>query len=132
MTVIGLDVALQCPLTKGDIATRLQPQRSAIGAFVDRITDHYMGFYQDAEGFHGCYLHDPLAMVAAIWPDVVGTEPHHVQVVTDRSSPTYGMTATDRRARRVRGEPEEDVALEVDANRVLETVFQTLSRPQLA
>ncbi|MCE5215605.1 nucleoside hydrolase [bacterium] len=135
MTVVGLDVALQCPLTLADIEVGLRPEEWKRGKFVRDITSHYMGFYRDNEGFNGCYMHDPLAMAVAIWPELVWTRPYNVQVITARDralgsaeagmadaflgahdSPVRGMTVIDHRARGNRErEPRKDIALAVDS-----------------
>jgi pyrimidine-specific ribonucleoside hydrolase len=116
MTVIGLDVAVQCPLTLADIEVSLRPDEWKRGKFVRDITSHYMGFYRDNEGFNGCYMHDPLAMAVAIWPELVWTKPYRVQVIADNNSPVRGMTVIDHRARGDRKtEPRKDIALAVDS-----------------
>lgn len=116
MTVIGLDVALQCPLTLADIEVCLRPDEWKRGKFVRDITSHYMTFYRDNEGFSGCYMHDPLAMAVAIWPELVWTKPYRVQVVADNESPVRDMTVVDHRVRGVReAEPRKDIALSVDS-----------------
>ncbi|MBP8955119.1 MAG: nucleoside hydrolase [Armatimonadetes bacterium] len=116
MTVIGLDVALQCPLTLADIEVSLRPNTRKLGRYVRDITDHYMGFYRDNEGFNGCYMHDPLAMAVAIWPELVWTSPFRVQVVEDDASPVRGMTMIDHRARGAKDDqPQKDIALAVDS-----------------
>ena len=116
MTVIGLDVALRCPLTLADIEVALRPDEWKRGKYVRDITSHYMGFYRDTEGFDGCYMHDPLAMAVAIWPELVWTRPFLVQVVADQESPVRGMTVIDHRDRGDRSaEPRKDIALAVDS-----------------
>jgi len=127
MTVIGLDVALQCPFTRDDIDTALYPDEWPIGRYVREITSHYMDFYRKAEGFNGCYLHDPLAMAAAIWPELVWAQPFHVQVITDRQSPVFGMTVIDHGARREFREPTKGVALEVDTRQFRQRFLDALA-----
>ncbi|MCA1595641.1 MAG: nucleoside hydrolase, partial [Chloroflexi bacterium] len=63
------------------------------------ITQAYMDFYLANEGRDACCLHDPLAVGAAVWPELVrdslrGT----VDVICD-PGPTRGMTVIDRRRR---------------------------------
>ncbi len=130
MTVIGLDVALQCPFTLADIEVSLCPEEWALGRYVGEITSHYMGFYRRNEGFDGCYLHDPLAMAVAIWPELVWTKPFHVDVVSDRQSPVFGMTVIDHRARRDETKhPRKDIALEVDAAELRRRLLDALRPP---
>lgn len=127
MTIVGLDVALQCPLSLADIEDRLCPDQWPLGRFIREITSHYMAFYKKNEDFAGCYMHDPLAMATAIWPEFVETEPFHVQVITDSGSPVRGMIVLDRRARRdQKKEPKKDIALRVDNTRFSQVLLDTL------
>lgn len=99
MTVVGLDACMQCPLSLGELEDEVNRNRSAIGEFAKAITGMYMGFYHRQEGFLGCYLHDPLAVAVAMWPDIITkSQPHHVQVVT-HGGIAQGMTIIDRRPR---------------------------------
>lgn len=129
MKVIGLDVALQCPLTRDDIRTNLNPAGSWLGKYILDITSHYMGFYRKNERFDGCYMHDPLAMAAALSPGLVQTKPFHVQVVTDNGSPVRGMTVVDRRARgdEKKG-PRKDIALGVESAAFQALLMERLQR----
>ncbi len=98
MTVVGLDACMQCPLGREEIEQEVTRNPSDIGAFVKAITGMYMDFYRRQENFDGCYLHDPLAVGVAIWPDIIiKSELHHVNVVTDGAA--QGMTIIDRRPR---------------------------------
>ena len=131
ITAVGLDVCLKCPFARNDIDTALYPEREGLGKFVQTITGHYMDFYRRAEGFWGCYLHDPLAMAVAVWPDLVSTQPFHVQVVTDPESPVCGMTVIDRRARRFDEPPKgpgTDIAVQVDAAQFRHRFLKALGR----
>jgi len=133
ITAVGLDVCLQCPFTRQDIEVSLRPDDGwELGQFVREATGHYMDFYRRAESFWGCYLHDPLAVAVAIWPDLVWTQPFHVQFVTDHKNPAYGMTVIDRRARRFDEPPtgpEKDIAVHVDAHQFRHRFLRALEPP---
>lgn len=99
MTVVGLDACMQCPFTRKDMERVLKSSGSEVAQFAFDITKMYMEFYRVNENFHGCYLHDPLAVGIAIWPELVITsEKHHLEVITAEGS-TQGMTLIDRRPR---------------------------------
>lgn len=99
MTVVGLDACMQCPLSRQDMEAVLKRSRTPAAQFALDITGMYMDFYRRHEGFHGCYLHDPLAVGVAIWPELVTkSEMHHVEVITAEGS-TQGLTLIDRRPR---------------------------------
>lgn len=133
ITAVGLDVCLQCPLARRDLEVSLRPDDGwELGRFLLELTEHYMRFYHRAEGFWGCYLHDPLALAVAIWPDLVWTRPFHVQFVTNHESLVYGMTVIDRRARRFDEPPtgpEKDIAVQVDAHQFRQRFLRALRPP---
>lgn len=99
MTVVGLDACMQCPLKSEELEQIVNYKKSGLSKFAWDITKMYMDFYRINENFHGCYLHDPLAVGIAIWPDLITkSEEHHVEVITVEGS-TQGMTLIDRRPR---------------------------------
>ncbi len=99
MTVVGLDACMQCPLSLDELENEVNKHSSKIGDFAKSITGMYMDFYHRQENFLGCYLHDPLAVAVAMWPDIVTkSEPHHIHVVTHNGI-SQGMTIIDRRPR---------------------------------
>ena len=56
----------------------------------------YMEFHAHYDGFYGAFIHDPLAVAAALERGLVTTEPLYVDVET-RGELTSGMTVADRR-----------------------------------
>jgi purine nucleosidase len=72
----------------------------------------YMEFHARYDGFYGAFIHDPLALAAALDPSLVTTEALFVDVET-HGEITSGMTVADRR--RLTGKPPNlDVALTAD------------------
>ena len=77
----------------------------------------YMEFHSRYDGFYGAFIHDPLAVAAALDPSLIRTEPLPVDVEL-AGALTTGETVTDWR--RVWGrEPNLDVAVEADAEEFL-------------
>ena len=69
----------------------------------------YMEFHARYDGFYGAFIHDPLAVAAALDRSLVTTEALYVDVET-RGELTTGMTVADRR--RLTGKaPNLDVAV---------------------
>jgi purine nucleosidase len=81
-----------------------------------------MEFHSRYDGFYGAYIHDPLALAAALDPTLVRTEPVTVDVELGGTL-TTGETVTDWRHRWGRP-PNVDVAVEADANRFLEQFIE--------
>jgi purine nucleosidase len=72
----------------------------------------YMEFHSRYDGFYGAFVHDPLALAAALDPKLIRTEAVSVEVELGGRL-TTGETVTDWR--RVWGrEPNVDVAVEAD------------------
>jgi purine nucleosidase len=77
----------------------------------------YMEFHSHYDGFYGAFIHDPLALAAALDPTLVRTEAVTVDVELGGRL-TTGETVTDWR--RVWGRPPNlDVAVEVDSARFM-------------
>jgi purine nucleosidase len=84
----------------------------------------YMEFHAQYDGFYGAFIHDPLAVAAALDRSLVTTEPLFVDVET-RGEVTTGMTVADRR--RLTGKmPNLDVVVTADIpefmNRLIERI----------
>jgi purine nucleosidase len=84
----------------------------------------YMEFHLRYDGFYGAFIHDPLAVAAALDRRLVTTDPIYVDVET-RGELTTGMTVTDRR--KLTGKPPNlDVVVTADIpefmNRLIERV----------
>jgi purine nucleosidase/pyrimidine-specific ribonucleoside hydrolase len=87
-----------------------------------------MNVYQEREGYHGCSLHDALAVMAAIDRSAVGTKFAHVDIET-RGALTSGMSVTDLRpfARGEAGKPNAHVAVFVDPARFQQFLLERIA-----
>ncbi|NET05591.1 MAG: nucleoside hydrolase [Symploca sp. SIO2B6] len=127
LTLVGLDVAMKAPLPRKDVENYAQKQRSLVSQFIADCTGIYMAFYRDNEGFHGCYLHDPLAVGVAIDPSLVSTESVYMVVETEGRF-TSGMSLADLRDRRDESTfpPNVDACLEVDTERFMKLFYDLI------
>ncbi|MEH2350877.1 MAG: nucleoside hydrolase [Nostoc sp.] len=125
LTLVGLDVAMKAPLPRQVVEDNLQRRPSKVTQFIADCTGIYMAFYKDREGFHGCYLHDPLAMAVAIDPSLVTTESLYMVVETEGQF-TTGLSLADRRDRRddKTNPPNVKACLDVDTERFLKLFDQ--------
>jgi len=90
--------------------------------FVADALRFYMEFHSRYDGFYGAFIHDPLALAAALDPSLVRTEAVAVDVELGGTL-TTGETVTDWR--RVWGRaPNVDVAVEVETPRFLEAFVE--------
>ena len=95
----------------------LETQRSvAANPIVRYIADalrFYMEFHLRYDGFYGAFIHDPLALAAALDPSLVTAQPVHVDVDT-AGGLADGQTIADWRG--LTGKPANvDVAVSADA-----------------
>jgi purine nucleosidase len=86
----------------------------------------YMEFHSRYDGFYGAFIHDPLAVAAALDPSLIKTEALAVDIELGGTL-TTGETVTDWR--RVWGrEPNLDVAIEADAEEFLSRFVERVGR----
>jgi purine nucleosidase len=86
----------------------------------------YMEFHSRYDGFYGAFIHDPLAVAAALDPTLVRTEALAVDVELGGTL-TTGQTVTDWR--RIWGKPPNlDVAVEANAAEFLERFIERVGR----
>jgi purine nucleosidase len=84
----------------------------------------YMEFHARYDGFYGAFIHDPLAVAAALDRALVSTEPLYVDVET-RGELTAGMTVADRR--HLTGRPPNlDVAVTADVVTFLDRLIERI------
>jgi len=86
----------------------------------------YMEFHSRFDGFYGAFIHDPLAVAAALDPALIRTEALPVDIELGGTL-TTGETVTDWR--RVWGKPPNlDVAVEADAAEFLDRFVERVGR----
>ena len=116
---LGLDVTEKAKLTPDHLAAIAArcgddpsaPRRPVMRCLADALR-FYMEFHSRYDGFYGAFIHDPLALAAALDPSLVRTEALTVDVEL-AGTLTAGETVTDWR--RSWGRPPTlDVAVEAD------------------
>ena len=92
--------------------------------FVADALRFYMEFHARYDGFYGAFIHDPMALAAALDRSLVTTEALYVDVET-RGELTTGMTVADRR--RLTGKPPNlDVATSADVAQFLDRLVERI------
>jgi purine nucleosidase len=94
--------------------------------FVADVLRFYMEFHSRYDGFYGAFIHDPLAVAAALDPTLVRTEALTVDIELGGTL-TTGETVTDWR-RVWKKPPNIDVAVEADAEAFLERFVERVGR----
>ncbi|HUR16579.1 MAG TPA: nucleoside hydrolase [Candidatus Limnocylindrales bacterium] len=113
---LGLDVTEKAKMTPEHLADLRRragdPPASQLLDFIDDALRFYMEFHSQYDGFYGAFIHDALALAAALDPSLIRTQPVSVEVELGGTH-TTGETVTDWRHRWGR-EPNLDVAVEAD------------------
>ena len=65
VTLVGLDVTEQVTCLPEDL-TPMTAASPKCGAFLNEAAAFYFEFHRTHDGFRGCYLHDPVAVIAAV------------------------------------------------------------------
>ena len=94
--------------------------------FVADALRYYMEFHSRFDGFYGAFIHDPLAVAAALDPSLVKTEALAVDIELGGTL-TTGETVTDWRRRWGR-EPNIDVAVEANSTEFLARFVDRVGR----
>jgi purine nucleosidase len=94
--------------------------------FVADALRFYMEFHSRYDGFYGAFIHDPLAVAAALDPTLIRTEALTVDIELGGTL-TTGETVTDWR-RVWKKPPNVDVAVEADAEAFIERFVERVGR----
>jgi purine nucleosidase len=122
-TLVPLDVTSRVVLTY-DLLRQLPGERSKTGTFLGRILPSAFRSYRRHLGLEGIPVHDAVAMVAAIRPELFQTE-EMVGDVETAGNVTLGATVFDRR--RVRsGQPNMEVVVDMDRDAVVDYIIRGL------
>lgn len=123
LTMVGLDVTEKSIMTPAYLES-LKQANNPHTDFIYAIAQHYMTFYR-ASGVEGFHVHDSSAISYVIDPTLFTTKKLFVDVEY-HSQHHHGQTVADWRGRRER-EPNVNVCLDVDSERLLEMYRQRLS-----
>lgn len=117
--MVGLDVTHQVICTPKDFASMVEPAPK-LGGFLNDAAQFYFQFHRDENGFDGCHMHDPTAVISIVRPDLFSIDETPVSVILegDEIGRTIRANKTERSAVKV------CFGIEVEAvrNLFLETV----------
>ncbi len=127
VTVVGLNVTRRALLPRPRFEALLRAIPSEIPArkFLTDLTRQYFEVSRQRQGIDGAYLHDPLAVGAAIDPQLIAARLYPCDVEIEGEL-TTGMLIVDTRAAAVEDNSNVKVATTVDADRFLTLFEQTL------
>lgn len=124
LTLIPLDVTTQVGFDRHRIAALTNDSSDCVTIFIADAMGKAFDFAESVEGHGRVYLHDPLAVAAAVDPTLFTVTPLHVDVEAAGEA-ARGATVADRRALlpEHKAKPNVQVALEVDVPRAM-TLFE--------
>ncbi len=123
-TLIPLDVTNRIVLSF-DLFNRLPDQASRVGSFLQKILPPAFRAYRQEFGVEGIHVHDTVALTAVTEPGLFITEEMAGDVET-MGDLTMGASVFDRR-RRPAWRCNMEVALNVDAGKVIEAIIENLN-----
>ena len=124
-TLIPIDLTSRV-LMSFDLLAKIPNGDSRHGELLRRILPGAFRAYRQLLGIEGIHLHDAVAIVAALEPDLFTTERMYGDVEIDGTL-TYGATVFDRR-RNPENRPNMDVAVDMDTNSVTDHILRRLTQ----
>lgn len=129
VTMVGLDVTLQTLITP-DMMIALRDGGGRIGEFVFAISRHYQDFYAQRTGSVSFPVHDALALIFLVAPELFELAQGGLRVVTEGMALGQTILVPQHRdypeAPWTRDLPSQQVCVEVDASAALELYVETL------
>ena len=124
ITMVGLDVTNRAIVTLEDI-DGITAQAGAVSGIVGPLLRFFASAYRQMFGIAGAPLHDALAMLAAVEPEVLTTRRLRVDVETVGTH-TRGQTVTDLYGV-TDAPPNADVALDLDIDRFKAVILESIA-----
>jgi inosine-uridine nucleoside N-ribohydrolase len=124
-TLIPIDLTSRV-LLSFDLLEKIPDRETRRGELLQRILPGAFRAYRQQLGIEGLHLHDAVAIVAALEPELFTMERMYGDVEIDGTL-TYGATVFDRR-RNPEGRPNMDVAVDMDTAAVTERIVRRLTR----
>lgn len=123
-TLIPIDLTSRVMLNF-DLLEQLPNEESPRGELLRKILPCAFRVYRQQLGVEGIHLHDAVAVIAAIEPELFTTEPMYGDVETEGAL-TYGATVFDRR-RQPERRPNMDVAVDMETAAVTARIVSRLT-----
>jgi purine nucleosidase len=124
-TLVPLDITNQVELSY-DLFNRLPSEATRVGRLMRQLLPHAFRGYRRQFGLEGIHVHDTLALMAEIRPELFTTKPMAGDVET-QGELTVGETVFDRR-RVPAWRHNMEVAVDMQKEAVIEAIFAELNR----
>jgi purine nucleosidase len=124
-TLIPIDVSSRVVMNF-DLLEKIPDGNSRCGELLRQLLPGAFRAYRQQLGLEGIHLHDAVAVVAALRPELFTMQRMYGDVETDGSL-TYGATVFDRRPH-PDSQPNMDVAVEMDVSAVSDCIIRGLTQ----
>ncbi len=124
-TLLPFDVTSRVTMNF-DLLEKIPDVEAGCGGLLRKLLPGAFRAYRQHLGMEGIHLHDAVAIVAALRPDLFTIERMHGDVETEGTL-TYGATVFDRRPR-PESQPNMDVAVDMDAPAVTDCIVRGLTQ----
>lgn len=121
ISMIGLDVTHQVICTPEEFS-ELSNSAPLLGGFLNDAAQYYFKFHRKENGFYGCHMHDPTAVISIIHPEWFSFDELPVEVILQGER----VGATVKSENRLR--PSSRVAMKIDADAVKHHFLDTVGR----
>lgn len=122
-TLLPRDVSCRAAMTF-DLLNHLPSEKSPAGRLLRALLPGALQSYRQRLGLEGMYVPEAVAVAAALYPELITTEPLPCDVETEGSL-TYGATVLDRR-RLTLERPNIDVVVDLDAAGIVDAILRGL------
>jgi len=126
IVLVPLDVTRRVLLDRNHLAALARTARPDITVYVHQSTSDYMKRYEQRNGVQACAMHDPLAVAAALRPELLQTTSYYVDVEAN-SELCDGQTVCDFQ-NRLGQQPNIQVGMTVDHIGFFNYFLEALSR----
>lgn len=118
--LIGLDITQQVKCNAADFSA-LAKAAPKLGGFLDEAVQFYFQFHEKHEGFYGCYMHDVMAVISIIRPELFSFDEDAVHVIVE------GERAGETQIIDAQGHPRVKWGSAVRGEEVKDIFFSTLA-----
>lgn len=124
ITMCGLDVTHRAIVYKEDIQ-RIKSIDNNIAKIMGEMLEN-LSKYHSKDGFEGCYLHDPVAVLAVTNPDIIKTMPMKVDIEL-QGKLTTGSTIGNF-DKRFNEEANVNVGIDIDRESFIEEIIKAIKK----
>lgn len=121
----GLDITHKANVHPEDIE-RIKSIDNEVAHLMAEMLEKLSIYHREQEGFNGCHLHDPVAVLYVSNPEIITTMPMHIDIELEGKY-TRGATVGHREPR-FNTNPNADVGLDIDREAFVEEIIKAIKK----